>query len=66
MRRPMANHTKPGDLVYDPFLGSGSTLIAAETFDRICIGIELDPAYVDVAIARWEHLTGRAAELSRA
>ena len=43
MRRPILNHTKRGDLVYDPFLGSGTTLAAAETTQRTCYGLELDP-----------------------
>lgn len=63
MRRPMVNHTRPGDLVYDPFLGSGSTLVAAEELGRVCIAIELMPDYVDMAIARWERFTGRRASL---
>jgi DNA modification methylase len=44
------------DLVLDAFLGSGSTLIAAERTGRICCGIELDPLYVDTAIKRWVHI----------
>lgn len=63
MRRPILNHTVPGDRVYDPFVGSGTTIIAAEELGRICHAIELDPAYVDVAIRRWETHTGRVAEL---
>jgi DNA modification methylase len=47
-----------GDLVLDAFLGSGSTLIAAERTGRCCHGIELDPAYVDVAVKRWQRYTG--------
>jgi DNA modification methylase len=47
-----------GDLVLDAFLGSGSTLIAAERTGRICYGIELDPIYVDTAIQRWQRYTG--------
>jgi DNA modification methylase len=47
-----------GDIVVDPFLGSGSTLMAAERTGRICRGIELDPVYVDVAIRRWWRMTG--------
>jgi DNA modification methylase len=47
-----------GDVVLDSFLGSGSTLIAAERVGRICFGIEIDPHYVDVAIRRWERHTG--------
>lgn len=62
MARPMRNHE--GD-VYDPFLGSGSTLIAAEQLGRICYGMELDPVYCDVIVARWEKFTGKKAELVR-
>jgi len=47
-----------GEVILDPFLGSGSTLIAAENTGRICCGIELDPLYVDVTIRRWEQTTG--------
>ena len=47
-----------GDIVLDPFLGSGSTLVAAERSARRCYGIELDPLYVDTAIRRWQKLTG--------
>ena len=47
-----------GDRVLDPFLGSGSTLIAAERTGRICHGIEIDPLYVDTAIRRWQRHTG--------
>jgi DNA modification methylase len=50
-----------GDLVLDPFLGSGSTLLAAERVGRICRGVELDPLYVDAAIRRWQHFTGESA-----
>ncbi|MFZ5673140.1 MAG: DNA modification methylase [Pseudomonadota bacterium] len=53
--------TKRGDVVLDPFLGSGSTLIAAEETGRICRGVEIDALYVDVTIRRWEKLTGRDA-----
>ena len=48
MRRPILNHPKRGELVYEPFLGSGTTLAAAELTERVCYGIELDPKYVDV------------------
>jgi DNA modification methylase len=47
-----------GDLVLDSFLGSGTTLIAAERVGRVCHGIEIDPLYVDVAIRRWQRHTG--------
>lgn len=50
-----------GDIVLDGFLGSGSTLLAAERVARICYGIEIDPAYVDVAIRRWQRHTGEQA-----
>jgi DNA modification methylase len=63
MRRPILNNSSPGQAVYEPFVGSGTTLIAAETTGRVCYGIELNPAYVDVAIARWQQFTGEAAIL---
>ena len=50
-------------LVYDPFLGSGTTLIAAEQLGRKCYGMEISPAYCDVIVKRWETLTGKKAEL---
>lgn len=53
--------TARGDIVLDPFLGSGTTLIAAERVGRICYGIELTAAYVDLAIRRWQRFTGQAA-----
>ena len=63
MRRPIVNHTERGEIVYDPFLGSGSTLVAAEDSGRICYGLEIDPLYVDVIVLRWEKLTGKPAIL---
>ncbi len=63
MRKPILNHTKPGELVYDPFLGSGTTLAAAEGTGRVCYGLELDPKYVDVVVARWQLLSGKKATL---
>ena len=63
MRRPILNNSSPGQAIYEPFMGSGTTLIAAETTGRTCLGIELNPAYVDVAVARWQNLTGGAAVL---
>lgn len=63
MRRPILNNSSPGQAVYDPFLGSGTTLIAAETTGRSCFGIELNPAYVDVAIERWQRFTGQVARI---
>ena len=63
MRRPILNHTRPGEACYDPFLGSGSTLIAAESAGRICYGMDIDPKYVDVVVLRWQRFSGRQAVL---
>lgn len=60
MARPIRNHE--GD-VYDPFLGSGTTIIAAEQFGRKCYGMEISPAYVAVALQRWADFTGGKPEL---
>jgi site-specific DNA-methyltransferase (adenine-specific) len=59
----IGNSTAPQGLVYDPFLGSGTTLIAAEQLGRKCYGIELSPQYCDVIVQRWEKLTGNKATL---
>ncbi len=59
MRRPMENNSSPGQAVYEPFSGSGTTIIAAEMTGRSCFAIEIDPAYVDVAILRWQDFTGQ-------
>jgi DNA modification methylase len=64
MRRPILNNSSPGQVVYEPFSGSGSTVIAAETTGRSCLAVELDPAYVDVAVRRWEAFTGQEAVLA--
>ena len=50
--------------MFDPFLGAGSTLIAAEKTKRICYGTELQPKYVDIILARWEQFTGQKAVLA--
>jgi DNA modification methylase len=63
MRRPILNHTKRGEAAYDPFLGSGTTLAAAELTERACYGLELDAKYVDVVVQRWQTLTGKKATL---
>jgi DNA modification methylase len=63
MRRPILNNSSPGQAIYEPFMGSGTTLIAAETTGRVCLGIELNPAYVDVAVQRWQQFTGQQAVL---
>jgi DNA modification methylase len=61
MRRPIVNNSNPGQCIYEPFLGSGTTLIAAESCGRVCLGIELSPGYVDVAVRRWQAFTGNEA-----
>jgi len=65
MARPIRNNSKAGEAVYDPFLGSGTTLIAAETTGRICYGLEIDPGYCDVIFSRWQDFTGKQAKLER-
>jgi len=61
--RPIRYHTKPGELIYEPFSGSGTAFIAAEKEGRRCYGLELSPAFVDVIVARWSRFSGRAAVL---
>jgi DNA modification methylase len=63
MKRPMENNSSPGQAVYEPFSGSGTTIIAAEMTGRSCHAIELNPAYVDVAVRRWQAFTGEKAVL---
>lgn len=63
MLRPILNNSAPGDAIYDPFGGSGTTLIACENADRICYMMELSPGYVDVIIQRWEQTMGKKAIL---
>jgi DNA modification methylase len=63
MRRPILNNSSRGQAVYEPFSGSGTLIIAAETTGRACFAMELDPAYVDVAVSRWEAFTGQTAML---
>jgi DNA modification methylase len=59
---PIRNHLRPGEAVYEPFAGSGTTLMAAETLGRRCYAMEIDPKYVQVAIERWQNVTGRHTE----
>ena len=63
MRRPIENNSSPGQAVYEPFAGSGTTVIAAEMTGRICLAIELSPNYCDVIVERWEKYTGKKATL---
>ena len=59
MRRPILDHTKRGELVLEPFLGSGTTIAAAELTERICCGMELDPKYVGVIVQGRQTLSGK-------
>jgi DNA modification methylase len=63
MKKPIENNSSPGQAVYEPFSGSGTTIIAAEQTGRCCYAIELNPAYVDVAVKRWQEFTGQQATL---
>ncbi len=63
MRRPILNNSSPGQAVYEPFCGSGTTLIAGEMEGRAVYAMELDPRYVDVIVKRWQEFTGRKAIL---
>lgn len=61
MRKPIENNSSPGQAVYEPFSGSGTTIIAAEQTGRSCHAIEINPEYVDIAIKRWQEYTGKEA-----
>ena len=61
MKRPIENNSSPGQAIYEPFSGSGTTIIAGEMTGRHVYAIELNPAYVDVAVKRWQEFTGRSA-----
>ncbi|MCU1326422.1 MAG: methylase [Bryobacterales bacterium] len=61
MRRPILNNSDPGQAVYEPFLGSGTTLIAAQSTGRVCYGVEIDPIFIDVVIRRWQAFAGDSA-----
>jgi DNA modification methylase len=62
MKRPIENNSSPGQAVYDPFVGSGTTIIAAEMTGRACHALEINPAYCDVTIERWQNFTGEKAK----
>ena len=64
MRKPILNHLERGGIVYDPFLGSGTTLVAADGLERVCYGMEIDPCYVDMTIGRWQKVRGGKAVLA--
>jgi len=59
---PIRNHLRPGGAVYDPFVGSGTAIVAAETLGRRCYAMEIDPRFVQLSIERWQGFTGRTAE----
>ncbi|MCI0565275.1 MAG: hypothetical protein MN733_42965, partial [Nitrososphaera sp.] len=59
--RPIEFHTEPGEVCYEPFLGSGTQLIAAEKLGRVCYAMEKEARYVDVEVMRWEAFTGQKA-----
>ncbi len=61
IERAIENSSRPGDLVSDLFLGSGSTLIACERTGRVCYGIEIDPNYASIILMRWEAFAGEQA-----
>jgi DNA modification methylase len=63
MKRPIENNSSPGQAVYEPFSGSGTTIIAGEMTGRAIYAMELSPAYVDVAVKRWQDFTGEQAKL---
>lgn len=63
MKRPIENNSSPGQAVYEPFSGSGTTIIAGEMTGRAIYAIELNPLYVDVAVKRWQNFTGNLATL---
>ena len=63
---PIRNHTVAKEVLYDPFLGSGTALIAAEKTGRRCVALEIDPRYVHAAVTRWEAFTGQRATRHRA
>jgi len=63
MRRPIENNSHPGEAIYEPFSGSGTTLIACEQTGRVCYAVELNPPYVDIAVQRWQAFTGQHATL---
>lgn len=64
MKRPIENNSSPGQAVYEPFSGSGTTIIAGEMTGRAVHAIELNPAYIDVAVKRWNTNTRSGSRLA--
>ncbi len=65
VQKAISNSSRSAERVCDPFLGSGTTIIAAEKLERKCYGMEIDPIYCDVIVARWEEYTGKKAQRKR-
>ncbi len=65
LERAISNSSRPGDTVFDPFVGSGSTVVACERLARRCLAIEIEPRFVDLAVRRWQQYSGQAPELVR-
>jgi DNA modification methylase len=63
MLRPILNNSARGDAVYEPFAGSGTTIIAAEKAGRRCVAMEIEPRYCEVIVTRWQNFTGNQAVL---
>ena len=57
----MINNSAKDDAIYEPFAGSGTTIIAAESTGRVCLAMEIDPRYCDVIVERWQRYTGKTA-----
>jgi DNA modification methylase len=64
MKLPIENNSKRGDAIYEPFSGSGTTIIAAQMTGRRCFAVELNPEYVDLGVRRWQDFTGEEATLA--
>lgn len=65
MKRPILNNSSEGQAIYDPFVGSGTTIMAAEITARVCYAMEINPIYCDMAVQRWEKYTGKKAALAK-
>ena len=64
--RAIKSSAPEGGLIFDPFSGTGTALVACELLGRVCYAMELEPAYVDVAIRRWQEISGQPARLDKA